>query len=1028
VAAELELESLLVRLLGDASGYIGMLTQAAAATKDVSEQLEGQTTQATEAVSKAMNGVVDATNQVQPAMQQAQAATKDATKAAEENAEKVKTLGERLQGFAKSAAGALGTIGISLGFWKAFEKADAAEKSMARLTATLETNGRQVQATLKDYGDFAAQMANVTLQSKGTVRGLLLTAETFGITGREAKKAVQDAIALATVNEGSADSFIRISAAMARGDIGMAMMMARLVPQLRGVKDESEFVAKYQNLIATGMKQAADETGTASGQMEKMKQSLGGVTTEIGKIILAGLSPLVTAVKDTVDWINSLNGPVRTVIMTLLALTATIVPLLGMFALFKTVVGVLVGTELVAAVGVFGALKGAIVSWAVAAQASFAAFMANPIGLAIAGIAVAVALFVAMGGSVKDALTQVGDAAKTAFAPAIALLRGFIGVLVGAWNMLKPAVLAVGAALQTATGWIVQAVGWLIKLFEPIYEVIKVAAEFVGGMAGMGAVIGLVIAGVALAIPLIWNLVAATIAWTIAFLASPAGMIAGGIMLGAAAFKYLGGAIMSLIPGWSDLNREMARSVQLSKDLKEAQEKSLKALPARLGGMDPKARREALEAELKSINATIEAQQRARTSAVAFLESYSIFTVGPGSRGKKEREQDIADVDQRLKISKDRAELLQKELDKFKISPELLSKLQEMKEGLDLKEQTEGMSETAAEIAKLTKGLTPEQRTEIGPKVDELLAKDAESRVRALDSAVTDLVVKMREEADVFGMDSREAEIHKLALQGATEAQLEQARALAEAAKQRELAQTASETIAALNLQGDTMLMTAQQAELYKLAIKGLADEQLDAVHASQLYVEGQESLKKIKEVAEALTQEMRTPMEVFDDRVMELNELLDRGAITLETYARAIEKAAGDANRLNRELKAVQGAAAGSAEALDRYNAYQSQLYGGPFGRGPVKGVEGRLGSGLPVAEVQRQAEQAKTIAAAAGNPDRGPVAPAGGQVTAVQNNPPQPGGADRDPVVRLLTDIRDILSGREKKPVVELRPAGIR
>lgn len=61
---------------------------------------------------------------------------------------------------------------------------------------------------------------------------------------------------------------------------------------------------------------------------------------------------------------------------------------------------------------------------------------------------------------------------------------------------------------------------------------------------------------------------------------------------------------------------------------------------------------------------------------------------------------------------------------------------------------------------------------------------------------------------------------------------------------------------------------------------------------------ETEEASKRMKELTDrgaAITREMRTPVEVFSDRVNELNELVRAGAITWETYGRAVAKAKGD-------------------------------------------------------------------------------------------------------------------------------------
>ncbi len=49
---------------------------------------------------------------------------------------------------------------------------------------------------------------------------------------------------------------------------------------------------------------------------------------------------------------------------------------------------------------------------------------------------------------------------------------------------------------------------------------------------------------------------------------------------------------------------------------------------------------------------------------------------------------------------------------------------------------------------------------------------------------------------------------------------------------------------------------------------------------------------KELEERGRRITEEMRKPLEVFDDRVRELNDLVRAGAISWETYRRAVAKA----------------------------------------------------------------------------------------------------------------------------------------
>ena len=75
-----------------------------------------------------------------------------------------------------------------------------------------------------------------------------------------------------------------------------------------------------------------------------------------------------------------------------------------------------------------------------------------------------------------------------------------------------------------------------------------------------------------------------------------------------------------------------------------------------------------------------------------------------------------------------------------------------------------------------------------------------------------------------------------------------------------------------------------------------------------------------IKQLDEAkkLTEEMRSPFEKFSDEMEHLNELLDAGVISMDTYARAANKAMESvASAMKQDIHLPNLAKMGSAEAV---------------------------------------------------------------------------------------------------------------
>lgn len=83
---------------------------------------------------------------------------------------------------------------------------------------------------------------------------------------------------------------------------------------------------------------------------------------------------------------------------------------------------------------------------------------------------------------------------------------------------------------------------------------------------------------------------------------------------------------------------------------------------------------------------------------------------------------------------------------------------------------------------------------------------------------------------------------------------------------------------------------------------------------AEALFSELEEAEKKLDEMkkrGDEIAKSMRTPFEVMEDTVADLNRLLDVGAINWQTYSRAIEKAASDLDKATK-----------SKQELDRFKS----------------------------------------------------------------------------------------------------------
>ncbi len=267
MAAEIELERMVVRLVGDSSQYVQDMKNSGKATKDVAKDVE------------------------------------DSTK-------KIEGFGGAIQNFAAAASSALAALGIGQFLKESFAAFSEAEDVMISLTAAIGAQGGAVEELSKDYQEFATNLQRSTTMGDEAILTLLKTAATFDLAGGSAKKASKDAIALAAINGSSADSMMRLTAAMASGDTQRAMQFARMVPQLRGVTNETQFLEKYMKLVTAGTEVMGKQADTAGGKLKQLTEEFGNFKELVGKVIADAIKPFATALTQLSIFIQSLPEPV----------------------------------------------------------------------------------------------------------------------------------------------------------------------------------------------------------------------------------------------------------------------------------------------------------------------------------------------------------------------------------------------------------------------------------------------------------------------------------------------------------------------------------------------------------------------------------------------------------------------------------------------------------------------------------------------------------------------------------------------
>lgn len=279
-----ELESLVIRLVGDVSGYVKAMDQAVKHTEEAATKIE-------------------------------------------HSAAHIEKFHHRLGEWAEKAEKGLLKVGLVIGAWEAFEKADEAEANMRHLEAMIELNEKSTRKTVEEYKKFSAEISKVTMLSKGETLAILQKAEAYRLTSEQTQKITKDAIALSNIPgvQAGPEGLLRITAAMAEGKSEQAMEMSRrMLPMLRTVKDESEFATEYAKLLSAGLNIAKGDAEDATGQLTKMKQALGGVAKEIGENLAAVIEPAISTFSEMFKIATFGNKTFREITVATLTLIAAI--------------------------------------------------------------------------------------------------------------------------------------------------------------------------------------------------------------------------------------------------------------------------------------------------------------------------------------------------------------------------------------------------------------------------------------------------------------------------------------------------------------------------------------------------------------------------------------------------------------------------------------------------------------------------------------------------------------------------------
>jgi TP901 family phage tail tape measure protein len=418
--------------------------------------------------------------------------------------------------------------------------------------------------------------------------------------------------------------------------------------------------------------------------------------------------------------------------------------------------------------------------------------------------------------------------------------------------------------------------------------------------------------GILTAVKATWALVTASKALAIAALGGKLALIA---LVAYGVYKATQ-AIADYVLGSSDYEATLERSKQLNAELLEISEKkNQKQLDEIAGISNLEDRRKALndiiEIEKKNmagLNAQISGQKK------AVEESDSAWKRWTGNKMLQEEKRELEETMAKLGEKKEHYKALQEQLQS------LNQEIQDNQEAME------------------------RQKTE-----EELQA------VEDFNKKIKDLQISLESQVATFGKAGYAADIYKLSMEGATEQQLEGARAAAAQLDQLEAEKEAREKlkeqmdevhkqgvdwIAQLTEQDATMRMTADAAELYRINTSNLSEEHKQQARDLVESIKKQREHLKLIDKGKDLMEQYRSPVEKFKDTQAELNMLRKKGAIDDKTYQRAIKDAKDQLEEAEKQAKkdynvhfsatGIDSIEAGSTEAMARlaeYRAYANEV-----------------------------------------------------------------------------------------------------
>lgn len=242
------------------------------------------------------------------------------------------------------------------------------------------------------------------------------------------------------------------------------------------------------------------------------------------------------------------------------------------------------------------------------------------------------------------------------------------------------------------------------------------------------------------------------------------------------------------------------------------------------------------------------------------------------------------------------------------------------------------------------------------PETDKLLAD------------IDELRLKLEGQVETYGKAEYALQRWQLAQRGATDEQLAATDALhaqLAAMKQGDVVKKLQDEVAAFGL-------TSREATIMKMAMEGATVAQIEQARALDAQLTALEKFAKMEDKAKQVTEKFRSPTDKLAESQAELKSMLDAGLISLDVYSRAMKDAEEE---FNKEMKitfkadGLDAVEQDTVAALERLQQYDALRPGGPGTALPTAPAQ-VAGPGAPPLAPAPGGPAGAVVAAAQGGP----------------------------------------------------------